>query len=218
MNTIEFCKRNYKDNTNFSALEDILYDTYGESSHIIRPAHLCCIGGVSSKEELSKDDVDELSMEYDWYILMGGNNHNGIKLVLPYLDISKTIGLTWRYDNEQIYRSYGIESFNYDVLERDGFKISMIDASPPFTSQQECLSRADDMEYSDILISASFPYFLDYRPDIWSRYGMKGISYYVYKEHVPYIISFQQQCNCKYILKNGTICFNISGIKGIEIW
>lgn len=227
MKNIELCHREYYDSYS-NVYENMLLEDFGEAKNIIRPVKLCCISGISKKDFLSNEEKKILEQDdYDFYVLLGGNQRTGLKLIYEYLDIEKTIGICGKNDTKNIYEFYDILTGGYDITEisdpfamdeKGSFQIGIIDGEPPFISQEECFYKADSMESSEILLCTTCPYHIDYRPDILAREGLKGITYYLYKNHVPYIIYYQQKVNTMYVLKNGTVCLNLYGINSIFLY
>lgn len=82
-------------------------------------------------------------------------------------------------------------------------------------TQEESLELAEKMEEADILISHDRAYIYDSKDNVHD--GLKGITDYIYKNHVPIHIHGHFHEEMEEILKNGTKSIGLYQIKLLEI-
>lgn len=82
-------------------------------------------------------------------------------------------------------------------------------------SQEESIELAKNMKSADILVSHDKAYIYDRHDNVHD--GLKGITDYIYKNHIPLHIHGHLHEEYEEILKNGTKSICLYQIKLIEI-
>lgn len=82
-------------------------------------------------------------------------------------------------------------------------------------SHEESITIADSMEKADILISHDKPFTTKQYGD--AHDGLKGITKYIYKNHIPIHIHGHIHQENQEILKNGTTSICLYKVKYIEL-
>ena len=103
---------------------------------------------------------------------------------------------------------------NGNVIEINGIKIGGIQGSHkykdedfPSFNHEESIKFLDRMDKVDILISHDKPFTYDYKDNIHD--GLKGITYYLYKNEVPYNVHGHLHNSDEITLKNGSISIGV---------
>lgn len=131
--------------------------------------------------------------EYDVCLLLGDHSNCDIRIILENIDNEKIYGLLGNHDNDYLSK-YKIKNLNGNVIEINGVKLLGIEGSYrykpekfPSFSQKESIEFLKDKEKVDILISHDSPYGLSGRKD-YAHKGLFGITYYLFKQKIPYCI------------------------------
>lgn len=116
-----------------------------------------------------------------------------------------------------------IENINRKVIEIKGVKIAGLGGSYKYKnsndyamySHEESIKIADEIQEADILVSHDRPYIKEQYGE--SHDGLKGITEYIYKNHIPIHIHGHIHEESEEILKNGTKSICLYGVKLLEI-
>lgn len=160
--------------------------------------------------------------EYDICLLLGdfsGLDLDEIKNIVPN---EKLFGIVGNHDSIDLLEKNGIRNINGKVITCKGVKIAAIMGSNKYKegnygmqTQEESLELAECMEEADILISHDRAYVYDRNDNVHD--GLKGITYYIYKNHIPIHIHGHLHEEMEEILKNGTKSIGLYQIKLLEI-
>ena len=139
----------------------------------------------------------------------GDISYDDYEIILKYVPKEKIVALLGNHDDFEVLNHYGLNDINGKTFEINGLRFGGIQGSfrykdekfPSFT-HEESIKFLDKMDEVDILLSHSGPYIDDSMGPVHS--GLKGITYYLYKNHVPYIIHGHNHENVESYLKNGT--------------
>ncbi len=162
------------------------------------------------------------SSDYDICLLLGdfsGLDLYEIKNIIPN---EKMYGIVGNHDSIDLLEKNGIKNINGNVITYKGIKIAAIMGSNRYKegnygmqTQEESLELAEKMEEADILISHDRAYIYDSKDNVHD--GLKGITDYIYKNHVPIHIHGHFHEEMEEILKNGTKSIGLYQIKLLEI-
>lgn len=165
---------------------------------------------------LNEDDFSDFAKknkEYDICLLLGDHSSYDIEIVLKYIDKNKIYALLGNHDSNYI-EQYNLNNLNGTTIEINGVKLLGIQGSykyKPTTkglfTQQESIEFLNNKEKVDILVSHDAPYGLSERNDP-AHQGLFGITYYLFKNKVPYCIHghLHDVSNKKMINNTNVIC------------
>lgn len=160
--------------------------------------------------------------DYDICILLGdlsGADIDEIKKIIPN---EKIFGVVGNHDSKDFLEKNEINNINGKVITIKGIKIAGIMGSNKYKegnygmqTQEECLQLVENMDSADILISHDKAYIYDKNDNVHD--GLKGITEYIYKNHIPLHIHGHLHEEFEEILKNGTKSICLYQIKLLEI-
>ncbi len=181
------------------------YNQYGINILFIADTHNCL---TSTSEHF--DYLKSLkSTDYDICLLLGdisGTDIANIKSIIPN---EKIFGIVGNHDSMDALEISNVTNINGKVIECKGIKIAAImgsnkykDGNYGMITQDESIKLAESMDSADILISHDKPYIWDRHDNVHD--GLKGITYYIYKNHIPIHIHGHLHDEYEEVLKNGT--------------
>ena len=158
---------------------------------------------------------DQVSMEivknseYDVCLILGDVSNNDIFEILKYVPYDKIWGILGNHDGLDRFDEFNIRNLNGKVINVNGVKIAAIQGSHRYKqgnygmyTHEESLKIADATPKADILVSHDRPFLIDNNDNVHD--GLKGITYYCYKNHVKYEIHGHLHEESEELLKNGT--------------
>lgn len=121
------------------------------------------------------------------------------------------------------YEEYSITNINGKVITIDNLRIAGIGGSFKYKNSdryamythEESIEIADKMEEADILISHDRPFIKDENDN--AHDGLKGITKYIYRNHIPLHIHGHLHEESEEILKNGTKSIGLYKVKLLEL-
>ena len=147
------------------------------------------------------------------------SDFNVIKSVIPE---DKLYGIIGNHDSSDTLEVNGIKNINGQVIECNGVKIAAIMGSNRYKSgdygmmsQNECFNLEQTMTTSDILISHDRAYVYDKHDNVHD--GLKGLTDYIYRNHIPLHIHGHLHEEFEETLKNGTKSICLYKMKLLEI-
>lgn len=203
--------------------ESKLLKMYGNSNSynkkikliVISDTHNCLI------EENFKQFVCQHE-EYDACLLLGDHHSNDISIILKYIDKNKIYGLLGNHDYNYL-EEFNINKLNGEIIDINGTTILGIQGSfkykpssfPSFT-QKESILFLNGKPNVDILVSHdnSFDNSMVRNP---AHQGLFGITYYLFKNKIPYHIHGHIHDSYKKELLNGTKQISVYMYEYIEI-
>lgn len=221
--TKEDSKKIYGYNKKYMRQEKKLLKMYGMTREyndkikmiVISDTHNCL------KEEEFKIFMEQ-NKEYDLCLLLGDHHANDIAIILKYTDKEKIYGLLGNHDYNYL-EDYNIKNLNGKIININNTKILGLQGSfkykpsdfPAFT-QKESILFLNDKPPVDILISHDnrFDNNMMKNP---AHQGLFGITYYLYKNRVPYHIHGHIHKSYKTRLLNGTNEISVFMYEFIEL-
>lgn len=150
---------------------------------------------------------------------LSGLDINEIKKIVP---SEKLFGVVGNHDSINFLEENKINNINGKVITCRGIKIAGIMGSNRYKDKdygmqthEESLELSEKMESADILISHDKAYVFDRNDSVHD--GLKGITNYIYKNHIPLHIHGHLHEESEEILKNGTKSICLYQIKLLEI-
>lgn len=193
------------------------FKKYGLKILFIADTHNC----LNSNSEVLQYIKNQL--DYNYCILLGDHSGNDLAEILKVVPHDKICGILGNHDSWQKYEQYGINNINGKVLNINGVRIAGIGGSYKYKNSieyalythEESIELADKLEDADILVTHDKPFIEDkHNP---AHDGLKGITKYIYKNHIPLHIHGHLHEENEQILKNGTKSICVYMAKLIEI-
>ena len=190
---------------------------YGLKILFIADTHNC----LNSNSEVLQYIKNQL--DYNYCILLGDHSGNDLAEILKVVPHDKICGILGNHDSWQKYEQYEINNINGKVLNINGVRIAGIGGSYKYKNSieyalythEESIELADKLEDADILVTHDKPFIEDkHNP---AHDGLKGITKYIYKNHIPLHIHGHLHEENEQILKNGTKSICLYMAKLIEI-
>lgn len=190
---------------------------YGLKILFIADTHNC----LNSNSEVLQYIKNHL--DYNYCILLGDHSGNDLAEILKVVPHDKICGILGNHDSWQKYEQYEINNINGKVLNINGVRIAGIGGSYKYKNSieyalythEESIELADKLEDADILVTHDKPFIEDkHNP---AHDGLKGITKYIYKNHIPLHIHGHLHEENEQILKNGTKSICLYMAKLIEI-
>ena len=204
--------------------EEKLYRKYGNCRTISNHIKLLIISDTHGLLSYKEDYQEKLKTinDYDLCCALGDISYSDYEIILKYIPKEKIVALLGNHDDFDVLKHFDICDLNGKVVTVNGIRIAGIQGSfrykdekfPSFT-HEESIEFLNKMEEVDILLSHAGP-FLEYNNDPVHS-GLKGITEYLYKNHVPYNIHGHNHKNEDTFLKNGTKVMERFIIEKIEI-
>ena len=157
---------------------------------------------------------------YDYCILLGDHSASDLEEILKIIPHNRICGVLGNHDSWEKYNNYGIDNINGNIVNINGVKIAGIGGSFKYKNiedyvlytHEESIEIANKMEAADILVTHDKAFTQDnHNP---AHDGLKGITEYIYKNHIALHIHGHLHEENEQILKNGTksICLYMAKI------
>lgn len=203
--------------------EEKLLKMYGEAKSFDKKIKMVVIADThnSLNEEEFKIFINEHPI-YDVCLLLGDFGYNDLPIILKYIDKDKIYALLGNHDHNYI-NEYEFKNLNGNIIDINGVKILGIEGSfkykptnfPSF-SQKESILFLNDKESVDILVSHDTK-FNDKAIKDPAHQGLFGITYYLYKNNVPYHIHGHIHDSYKKKMINNTLEISTFKYEYIEL-
>lgn len=169
---------------------------------IITDTHNCLHYDEESLEKIR-------SANYDVCLLLGDVTPGDIHEILKIVPQDKIYGLLGNHDSFNVLSEANIKNFHGKVIEVNGVRIAGMQGSHRYKqgehvlyTHEESIEIADKMEQADILVSHDRPFLIDNKDKVHD--GLKGITYYCYKNHIKIQVHGHLHDDTEETLKNGT--------------
>lgn len=204
-------KSQYNFNSKYRNQESKLLKIYGKCGKINGQITILLI--TDTHGYLKEKEFSEFILKnnnYDICLLLGDHSSEDVKIVLKYVKREKIYALLGNHDNDYITQ-FDLNNLNGNVIEINGIKLLGIQGSYrykpgdfPSFSQEESLEFLEGMPKIDILVCHDSPFELSQRNDV-AHQGLFGITYYLYKNKVPYCIHGHLHTKYSKQMSNGTV-------------
>ena len=191
----------------------ILYKKYGTANKIqrynlkllfIADTHNCLKDGNEILKYIQEQK------DYDYCILLGDHSASDIEEILKVIPLNKICGILGNHDSWNKYDIYGITNISGKVINIKGIRIAGISGGHKYKNSneyvlythEESIQIANNIEKADILITHDKPFIQDNHNS--AHDGLKGITEYIYKNHIALHIHGHLHENKEEILRNGT--------------
>lgn len=209
-----------------SSFEDKLLKKYGKVNRFKK--HNLKILFIADTHNCLKNDNETLKYikeqrEYDYCILLGDHSANDIEEILKVVPINKICGVLGNHDSWEKYNQYGINNINGKVIIINGVKIAGIGGSYKYKNSneyvlythEESIEIANSIGEADVLVSHDKAFTEDNHNV--AHDGLKGITEYIYKNHIGLHVHGHLHEENEQILKNGTKSISLYMAKILEI-
>ena len=181
---------------------------------------LLVISDTHGDLSLSKDMYKKLkNVDYDLCCILGDIPDYDYKVIFKYIPKDKIVAILGNHDRFGLLSEQGLNDINGKVIDINGVRIGAIQGSykykneafPSFTHETS-IEFLNKMSEVDILLSHDKPFTYDYKDP--AHDGLKGITYFLYKNRVP--INIHGHIHKSYLsnLKNGT---QVKGVYCVEL-
>ena len=205
--------------------EDSLFKEYGNCFLLDKHITILVIADTHNCLTYNSDMINFLknNLNYDCCILLGDHSANDLYEIVQIIPSYKIYGVLGNHDSWNKYEEYGITNINGKIIEIKGLKIAGLGGSFKYKDNQnyalytheESIQILSNVESADILITHDRPYVKNNNDMVHD--GLKGITQYIYANHVPINIHGHLHENSVEYLKNGTKVISIYGAKIINI-
>jgi predicted phosphodiesterase len=197
-------------NEKYANQENKLLNMYGTADKFEKSIKMILISDTHST--LDEEDFKAFLArhpEYDICLLLGDHSKYDIETILEFVDNDKIYCLLGNHDSNYI-EEFKLKSLHGKVIEVNGVKLLGIggsyrykDEEFPSLTQKESIELLNDHDKVDILVShdSTFNSNMKGYP---AHQGLFGITYYLFKNKVPYHIHGHLHDPYRRILKNGT--------------
>lgn len=205
--------------------EEPLLEKYGNCSLLDKHITILAIADTHNCLTYNKDMTDFLrnNLEYDCCILLGDHSANDLYEITQIIPKHKIYGVLGNHDLWNNYEEYGITNISGKIIEIKGVKIAGLGGSFKYKkadnyalyTHEESIQILSNVEGADILVTHDRPYINNNNDN--AHDGLKGITKYIYTNHVPINIhGHLHEDNLEY-LQNGTKVIGVYGAKIINI-
>ncbi len=172
-----------------------------------------------------KETLDQIKniKEYDYCILLGDHSADDLYEITHIIPKEKICGVLGNHDSWEKYKEYSIENIDGKVININGIRIAGMSGSFKYKNSdqyalythEESIEIANNMAEADIFVSHDKPFTEKQYGD--AHDGLKGVTQYIYKNHIPLHIHGHLHEEYEEILKNGTKSIGLYKIKLIEL-
>jgi len=216
-------KQLYSFESKYANQEKILFKMYGKADNLNKKIRLIVLSDTHNclKEKEFADFVEN-HKEYDVCLLLGDHHPNDLNIILKYINKDKIYGLLGNHDYNYL-EDFNIENINGKIINikettlmgiQGSFKYKPSDF-PSFT-QRDSILFLNNKPKVDILISHDngFDSNMSRNP---AHQGLFGITYYLFKNKIPYHIHGHIHNPYKKELVNGTKEISVHMYEYIEL-
>lgn len=215
--------KTYGFNEKYANQEERLHKIFGNCDKFNKSIKMILISDTHNCLNMNEfEQFVDAHRDYDVCILLGDHNSYDVEKILKYIDKSKLYGLLGNHDYNYL-SEFDINNLNGNVINIKGVNILGIQGSfkykpsdfPSFT-QQESISFLNEKPKVDILVSHDnrFDSKMIGNP---AHQGLFGITYYLYKNKVPYHIHGHLHNPYKQEMINGTKEISVYMYEYIEL-
>lgn len=194
----------------YSNQENILLKIYGNARKLDNKIKIIII--TDTHNTLRENEFREFISncgEYDICLLLGDFGFNDLPIILRYIDKKKIYALLGNHDYNYI-KEYELNNLNGNVIDINGVRLLGIQGSfkykpsdfPSFSQKESILFLSDKPEV-DVLVSHDIRFNSMAERDP-AHQGLFGITYYLFKNRVPYHIHGHIHNPYKRDMINGT--------------
>lgn len=206
--------------------EESLYKKYGNANKLqkynlrllfITDTHNCLRNNNEVLNYIKKQN------DYDYCILLGDHSSSDIEEILNIIPLNKICGVLGNHDSWEKYNNYGINNINGKIINIKGIRIAGIGGSFKYKNineyalytHEESVQIANNIAKADILVTHDKAFIEDNHNS--SHDGLKGITEYIYKNHIAIHIHGHLHEEKEELLKNGSKSICLYMVKLLEL-
>lgn len=192
LNTPDINKYSFE--SKYAYQEEKLLEMFGNARELYNKIRIIVI--TDTHNTLNEEEFKNFILncnEYDVCLLLGDFSSNDLSIILKYINKEKIYALLGNHDNNYIEK-YELNNLNGNVININGVRLLGIQgtfrykpADFPSFSQRESLIFLNDKPEVDILVSHDIKFNSSAENDP-AHQGLYGITYYLFKNSVPYHI------------------------------
>ena len=161
--------------------------------------------------------------DYDYCFLLGDHSSSDIEEILNIIPLNKICGVLGNHDSWEKYNNYGINNINGKIINIKGIRIAGSGGSFKYKNineyalytHEESAQIANNIAKADILVTHDKAFIEDnHNP---SHDGLKGITEYIYKNHIALHIHGHLHEEKEELLKNGSKSICLYMVKLLEL-
>lgn len=204
--------------------ENHLLEKYGKCFSPNKSITILAIADTHNCLSYDDDIINFLktNLSYDCCILLGDHSANDLYKISQIIPKHKIYGVPGNHDSWDKYDDLGITNINGKIIKLNGVKIAGLGGSFKYKNSdnyalythEESIQILNNMETADIIVTHDRPFIRD-NNDV-AHDGLKGITEYIYANHIPVNIHGHLHENNVEYLKNGTKVIGIYGAKIIH--
>ena len=190
--------------------EELLYKICGQARTLNGKIKILII--TDTHNTLKEDEFKTFVLNhnnYDICLLLGDFGYNDLPIILKYVDKNRIYSLLGNHDYDYI-KEYNLNNLNGNIINVNGIKLLGIQGSfkykpvdfPSF-SQKGSIDFLKDKDAVDILVSHDTKFNSNSERDP-AHQGLFGITYFLFKNKVPYHIHGHIHNPYKSTMINGT--------------
>ena len=207
--------------------EDNLYRQFGQCKEykplgikilFITDTHNCLANDNELVNYLKSLDTNE----YDLCLLLGDMTPADITIIKSIVPNYKIYGIVGNHDSIRLLEENEIRDINGKVIECKGIRIAAMMGSNRYKkgdygmiTQEESLELAKNMESADLFVSHDRAFIKDNNDVVHD--GLKGITYYLYKNNIPVHVHGHLHNEFEEVLKNNTRSICLYKIKLLKL-
>lgn len=197
-----------RENINY---EDELLQQFGiNSTSNLNHINILIITDTHNCLYYDKESIEKIkNAKYDICLLLGDITNSDICEILKIVPYDKIYGLLGNHDGLDRFEEYKIRNLNGQVITVNNVRIAGLQGSHRYKmgeygmySHEESVEIADKIPEADILVSHDRPFITDNNDNVHD--GLKGVTYYCYKNHIKLEIHGHLHEETEETLKNGT--------------
>ena len=215
MSLINIFKQIFKKENNInnkpSTYEEELLNKYGYCNQFNKHITIYFIADTHNNlayNDKMKEEIKEAN-ECDCCILLGDHSAGDLEAITSIVTVP-IYGILGNHDHWHLFDSFNITDINGKVIEVKGVKIAGLAGSFKYKNSpssclythEESINILDKLEPVDILVTHDKAYLEESTDTVHN--GLKGITYYLYKNKTPLHIHGHIHEEKEYYLKNNT--------------
>lgn len=190
--------------------DELLYKFGTNENSIVNHINLLIITDTHNCLYYDKESIEKIkNAQYDICLILGDVSNNDIIEVLKFVPYEKIYGLLGNHDGLDRFEESKIRNLNGKVIAVNNVRIAGLQGSHRYKTgdygmytHEESIQLANEIPEADILVSHDRPFIKDNNDNVHD--GLKGVTYYCYKNHVKLEIHGHLHEESEETLKNGT--------------
>lgn len=217
-----FANKTYEDKLLIKYGKANKYEKHNLKLLFIADTHNCLKDGNETLKFIQEQKY------YDYCILLGDHSGSDIEEILKVVPIDKICGVLGNHDSWDLYKQYGIKNIDGKIYNLGNVRIAGIGGSCKYKNTSEYVQYTQEQS---IAIADTLSGDIHHKPQILISHdkaftednnnvthdGLKGITKYIYENHIGLHIHGHIHEESEQILKNGTRSVCVYMAKIIEL-